>query len=242
MDEEGNKAPSQPTALHKAVDWLCWVAPLGMALWGQRAWDTIPKPEGWRGVAVHFGPDGEADRWSTQPFESVWLMPITILFVVALLTYLPAVSALPENARASLSALRWLKLLMVGWLGWLHVSILQSGTSGLSDLGGHLLLWLGVLFGVMGFIFPGIKRNAFAGIRVPWTLMHEEVWEETHRRAGGAWKGLGIVLILMDLLWGGKEAFAWGFGLMMVVAVLWTALILPFSVFKRLQREGKLST
>ncbi len=45
----------------------------------------------------------------------------------------------------------------------------------------------GVLLGVglMGNFFGKLRRNFFLGIRVPWTLASERVWNETHRLA--AW-------------------------------------------------------
>ena len=67
--------------------------------------------------------------------------------------------------------------------------------------------------------------------------MHDLVWDETHKRAGPFWVGVGLALITLDLAWPAHET--WGFGLLMAV-VLYSALALPFSIFKRLQREGRL--
>jgi uncharacterized membrane protein len=43
------------------------------------------------------------------------------------------------------------------------------------------------MFGLMGNRLGKVRRNFFLGVRVPWTLANERVWNETHRLA--AWVG-----------------------------------------------------
>lgn len=48
----------------------------------------------------------------------------------------------------------------------------------MTTLGGGLLLI------VTGNYLPKARRNHFVGIRTPWTLADERVWDKTHRFAG----------------------------------------------------------
>ena len=52
-----------------------------------------------------------------------------------------------------------------------------------------------LLFLSMGFILPSFKRNFFAGIRTPWSLSSDEVWEETHKFAGKAFFFAGTAML-----------------------------------------------
>ncbi len=40
------------------------------------------------------------------------------------------------------------------------------------------------------------KRNWFIGIRTPWTLNSDAVWDKTHRIGGRLFKAAGIVALL----------------------------------------------
>jgi uncharacterized membrane protein len=40
---------------------------------------------------------------------------------------------------------------------------------------------LAILVGVIAALLPLVKRNWFFGIRTPWTLSSDAVWDKTHR-------------------------------------------------------------
>ena len=50
----------------------------------------------------------------------------------------------------------------------------------------------GVLFLIIGNYMPKCIQNHTIGIRITWTLRHEENWNKTHRFAGKIWVGFGV--------------------------------------------------
>jgi uncharacterized membrane protein len=78
--------------------------------------------------------------------------------------------------------------------------------SGLYNLGYHINiniivpLLVGILMILLGNYMGKIKRNWFMGIRTPWTLSSENVWNKTHRAGGVAFIIFGIILMLVPLL------------------------------------------
>ncbi|MDP2776733.1 MAG: SdpI family protein, partial [Anaerolineales bacterium] len=62
-----------------------------------------------------------------------------------------------------------------------------------------MLPYLGVLFIFTGYMLRQAKRNWFIGIRTPWTLSSDSVWDKTHQ--------LGSLLFMLS----GAFAFAGGF-------------------------------
>ena len=42
-----------------------------------------------------------------------------------------------------------------------------------------------------------VKQNYFVGVRTPWTLSNEKVWEDTHRMTSSLWFYSGIVMALL---------------------------------------------
>ena len=54
----------------------------------------------------------------------------------------------------------------------------------------------GILFYSCGVLIEKAKRNWFIGIRTPWTLSSENVWDKTHRIGGKLFKAAGIITFL----------------------------------------------
>jgi uncharacterized membrane protein len=59
-----------------------------------------------------------------------------------------------------------------------------------------LLPALGILFIIIGAILPLTKRNYFIGIRTPWTLHSDKVWDDTHRIGGRVFIVAGLIVFL----------------------------------------------
>ncbi len=74
----------------------------------------------------------------------------------------------------------------------------------------HALV-LVVVLAVAGNVFPAARRNAFFGIRTPWTLRDDRVWAQTHRTFGHLLVGaMAVLAALWPLL--GADAFETVFG------------------------------
>jgi uncharacterized membrane protein len=53
----------------------------------------------------------------------------------------------------------------------------------------------GVLFILLGNVLPRSRSNWWFGIRTPWTLSNERVWERTHRVGGYLFAIAGVVFV-----------------------------------------------
>ena len=61
-------------------------------------------------------------------------------------------------------------------------------------------VFVGVIFAAVGNYLPKIRRNTLTGIRLPWTLMDDAVWNKTHRFSGPVWVLGGLLLIVCGLI------------------------------------------
>jgi len=52
------------------------------------------------------------------------------------------------------------------------------------------------LFYYCGILVENAKRNWSIGIRTPWTLSSEKIWEKTHRVGGKLFKIAGVIALL----------------------------------------------
>ena len=55
---------------------------------------------------------------------------------------------------------------------------------------------IGAMFYYAGILMEKSKRNWFIGIRTPWTLSSDKVWEKTHKIGGLLFKISGLLAII----------------------------------------------
>lgn len=63
-----------------------------------------------------------------------------------------------------------------------------------------MTLLLGIIFVVIGNYLPKCKQSYTVGIKTPWTLEDNEVWNKTHRLGGFIFILMGIVFLLSGFI------------------------------------------
>jgi uncharacterized membrane protein len=76
-----------------------------------------------------------------------------------------------------------------------------------ADIGALLCAAIGLMVAAIGNMFGKLRRNLYVGIRTPWTIMNDEVWERTHRLGGRIWFVLGLVLAVAGFVLPGWLCF-----------------------------------
>ncbi len=183
-------------------------------------------------VPVHWNLAGEADRYGPA-WENALLMPAIALVLWALFLVLPLADPLRKNYGrfpGTLKLFRWLVPLMVVAF---HL-VVALGALGLPiDSGRGTGAVLAVFFVVLGNSMGKIRHNWFIGIRTPWTLASEEVWNRTHRLAGPLWVAGGLVQLAGAFVPGtaGQVLFVAPLAVMVLVPVGYS-----FVLFRQLAR------
>ena len=148
-------------------------------------------------VAIHWGLSGEADGYGSR-FLGLFMIPVISLLLLPFMLALPRLdpSGGIERFRGGydwfvfgfLAYMAYVQGLTVAWnLGW-RFSFMRM-----------LAPAMGMLFAGIGVLLRGARLNWFMGIRTPWTMMSEEVWDRTHDvgsrlfMASGALAALGAL-------------------------------------------------
>ena len=80
-----------------------------------------------------------------------------------------------------------------------------------------------------------LRRNFWAGIRTPWTLLNDTVWERTHRFAGWLFVGTGAIGIVLSFV---PAVRVWGvIGLLLLDTLL--ACVYSYVIYQRLEVRGQ---
>jgi uncharacterized membrane protein len=92
---------------------------------------------------------------------------------------------------------------------------------------------MGLLFFIIGSMLRKAKRNWFIGIRTPWTLSSDSVWDKTHQIGGLLFMATGVLAVIGGFF-GGQVAF-WS----LMIPVLGTTIFLIVYSYVLYQKEVK---
>ncbi|MDH5519433.1 MAG: SdpI family protein [Acidimicrobiia bacterium] len=155
------------------------------------------KTEPGQQVPVHFGINGEADRFGSR-FEAFLVFPLVLIGVTVLLAILPRIDPRRTGMEKSVKAYSATWMAVVVFLVAISALITRTAVSGNSTSiePRVLLIGIGLLFVVLGNYMPKTGSNWFFGFRTPWTLSNEEVWTATHTIGGPILVAVGVLNIL----------------------------------------------
>ncbi len=127
----------------------------------------------------------------------VFLLPLISLALFLLFLLIPEIDPLKKNIAKFRDLfnlfivfmtlfLMYVYGLSIAWnLGFTHFKMSKS-----------LLPAIGLLFILIGYMLRRAKRNFFIGIRTPWTLSSDAVWNETHRVGSWLFVASGIIAFI----------------------------------------------
>ena len=167
-------------------------ASAALGLW---AYETLPDQAR---IALHFGLNGQPDGFAPKGW-GLALLPIISAGVLALLYVLPRM-ARQKGLEASAGPYG---LMMIGVMAVLLVAqatVVARAMDPAVDVLRYVFVSVGVLFAVLGNILGKVRHNFIFGIRTPWTLMNETVWDKTHRFTGRLMFVGGLVLAAAAIL------------------------------------------
>jgi hypothetical protein len=172
-----------------------WIAFLLCALTvGVAAWALASLPPGAGLAASYLGFDGV--RHPTMPRGVLWIVPAVSTFVTLLL-------ASARRRSAAEAAVQPLEMTMIAVAGLLLVT--ETALVGRAFEPGFNVMRpvaaaVGVLLIAIGNYLGKARRNAVFGLRTPWTLADDTVWDRTHRFTGAGMVLGGALLIGLALL------------------------------------------
>jgi uncharacterized membrane protein len=180
---------------------------------------------------THWNLSGQPDKWSNR-FWGAWMIPLFLLGMYAVVRILPAIDPRGSNyAKFGAAFETIISSIMLFTLG-LHLIVLRAALGYPVQMQRMIPFGVGLLLIVIGNMLPRARPNWFVGIRTPWTLSSDRVWEKTHRFGGRVFVAGGI-LITIAALWWVSQAHAVLFAVMVVVAA--SVVIYSYLEWKREQ-------
>jgi uncharacterized membrane protein len=165
----------------------------------------------------HWNAAGEIDGYMSK-FWGIFLMPIVTVVLVPLFLIIPRIDPLKANIAKFRGVFNWFIVIFVAYMLFVYALTLAASLGYQFNMTVMLLPVIGLLFIGAGYMMSKARRNFFIGIRTPWTLSSETVWDETHKLGSKLFMLGGIVTIVSAFL---GENGIW----LMLVAVLVAAFV-----------------
>lgn len=201
---------------------------LGAIAAGALLWNQLPDQ-----MASHWNVNDQVDGYMPKPW-GVFMMPLVTLGMFVLFLVVPNIDPLKANIAQFRETFNLFIVLIVAFMLYIHALTL-AWSLGNTDfkMSTSMLPALGLLFIFIGFMLRKAKRNFFIGIRTPWTLSSDYVWDKTHQLGAILFMASGA-LAFIGGLFGGMTAF-W---LLFVPLIGSTIFLLVYS-YVLYQRETK---
>jgi uncharacterized membrane protein len=185
-------------------------------------------------IPTHWNIRGQIDGYG--PKGTVLLMPCVMVGLLGLFRLLPTLSPKNFEVDSSRATYLFVMVLVIGLQGYIQAVILYAvAHGGRVDMTRALFGGMFLFFALLGNVLGRVRRNFYIGVRVPWTLASERVWNDTHRVA--AWVFVACGLAGFVIIIAGLPLFA-AFATLLVA--VFVPIIYSFVHYKQLERRGAL--
>lgn len=149
-------------------------------------------------VPLHSNDAAQIDLWAT-PFEGV-IFPPVLASLLYLIQLVHRRSQTMSRHEVYVDHMAWLLMnLAIVIVCVIYVAVLCRYFGWLTEVRRAVLLASGLGFIIIGYYLPRTKREEWIGLRTPWTLASQNVWDKTHRFA--QWTFLLGGLVIASSAW-----------------------------------------
>lgn len=165
-------------------------------------------------VASHWDQNGNVNGYMPK-FWGTFLMPIISLIMFGFFLLIPKIDPLRTNIESFRKYYDGFIVSMFLFLFYIHILTIAWNLGHIFNMSQFMAPALGILFYSSGVMIGNTKRNWFIGIKTPWTVTSDVVWDKTHKLGAKLFKIAGLLSLL---------------GMVFPSAAIWLVLI-PVSVF-----------
>ncbi len=182
-------------------------------------------------MATHWNAQGVADGFSSK-FLGIVIMPFFFAFIFVLYSIFSRTEYF-KNKEMEKQLSNTINLTVL-FLFYISILSLIYNTGLIFNMNYFLIPGLGLLFIGIGHILKKIKtRNPFFGVRTPWTLLNQKVWEKTHTLGGQLFIILGFVVFFGIFF----INYFFVFFLVALFAILITTFVYSYILYKKENRN-----
>lgn len=150
-------------------------------------------------IATHWGIDGSANGYSSKLF-GLFFMPILCLFLYFIFLFLPKTDAYRRKFPEFDQYYYLFLVIIFAFLFYLHLLTIFWNLGSRFNMFQAMSPGLALIFFYAGHLAKISHRNWFVGIRTPWTLTNDEVWQKTNTLGGNFLQLIGAITLISTFL------------------------------------------
>lgn len=146
-------------------------------------------------MPTHWDIHGQVNGYGSR-VVGAFLNPLIMLAIALLIPVLPKIDPRGRNYEKFGTAYLTMMNATITLMFVIHLFALASALGVNVPIGRLVPAAVALLLIVIGNLLPRVRPNWMVGIRNPWTLSSDRVWERAHRLGGYLMMGLGVLLLL----------------------------------------------
>ncbi len=186
-------------------------------------------------VPVHWNIHGQVDRYDSK-WTLLFVFPVVMLGMMGFMAAIPWLSPRPFEVETFRSTYLYIMLVIVAYLVLIYALMLWAAVSGRTHIDRAVMGGVCLLIVFLGNVMGKVRRNFYIGIRTPWAIADERVWNATHR-LGAKTMVLGGLIGLILALAGAHPVLC----PLPAVAGAFVPAIYSLIYYKQLERRGELT-
>jgi uncharacterized membrane protein len=187
-------------------------------------------------IPTHWGPNGQID--GTGPKYMLFVFWGIALGVNVLMLFAEKIDPKGENYARFPKVFNVFRIFITALLcGMELLSIAFTFDPHFADMNTIMYVMMGGMFVLLGNYMPKVKHNYTFGIKTPWTLASENVWNKTHRMAGPMWVAGGLAVMAMSFV--KKDMLGISVSISILVAEVVVPTVYSYFEFQREKENNK---
>ncbi len=177
-------------------------------------------------LPIHWDIHGNPNAYASKSF-ALFFLPSLSFIILLILWWLPNLDPLKKNIMQFKEYYYYFIFSFIIFLAFVYAITLMEAF-GFSTIK-LIILGVAFLFMVIALLLGHSKQNWFIGIRTPWTMSDERVWEKTNLLGSKLFKVLAVVLLVTLFL----PAIVFLLTMVIVIAVSVFLVVYSYWIFKK---------
>lgn len=155
-------------------------------------------------LATHWNLRGEVDGYETKTVLNALLLPLVTVAIIGLMLFFPFIDPKREKYALFDRPYRTIRFAIVALFCLIQGSMIMTYIGHPVPNDKFTPAVTSLLIIVMGNLMGKIRQNWVIGVRLPWTLAREDVWNRTNRLGGKLFIAsglLGLAGLLLPSVW-----------------------------------------
>ncbi|MCX6711693.1 MAG: SdpI family protein [Candidatus Woesearchaeota archaeon] len=182
-------------------------------------------------IVSHWDSQGQPNGYMSK-FLGLFLMPLISVALFLLFMLLPKIDPFKKNIQKFRNYFDGFIIIIFVFLFYLYLLTIFWNLGYTFNMIIFLIPAFTVLLYYAGILIEHAKRNWFIGIRTPWTLSSEKVWNKTHKLGAKLFK-VSAVIALLGLVF---QKYAIYFVIIPLIFSVLDTTIYSYFEYKKLRR------